>query len=367
MSELDKIQDFIKQQFANTNSKIETIQTTLDQKISEIRTDVSEHNDRINKLEIYAATDSHRIDSLSYQLEILKQDRLRNNLRLTGLPPPAFDNIRDTIMKTFGALDLNLLPSDFIAYADRNKSSIILAFHNYAHKRYFIDELRKRNGLLIEEILQIQSDSKLFCNDQLSPYFAKIFQMAWQAKKSNQLYSASSVGGRIKVRKTETSTLISIESEAHLCEIIDNIDTTAPVETSTNNENESPHSTPLNILKPDQIVQQPIHNETVTNSNIHRQMQNNSSTSQPIQSHTRFSAPSNEHRNTHRTQQYQQMRQKQYHHNDQPKYKQSYQQQDKRRQIDLSPNQYSHNKHSKLPLNRPQSSRNYSSRRNEYY
>lgn len=132
MSEFEKMQDIIKHEFANTNSKIETIQSTLDQKINDIHSEVGVHNERIKKLEDYAATDSHRIDALSYQIETLKQDRLRNNLRLTGLPPPAFENTRDTIMKIVTVLQLDLLPSDFIAYNDRNKSFRFSQIHKYS-------------------------------------------------------------------------------------------------------------------------------------------------------------------------------------------------------------------------------------------
>lgn len=368
MSEFEKMQDIIKHEFANTNSKIETIQSTLDQKINDIHSEVGVHNERIKILENYAATDSHRIDTISYQLETLKQDRLRNNLRLTGLPPPAFENTRDTIMKIVTVLQLDLLPSDFIAYNDRNKSSIILAFDKYAHKRYFMETLRSRNGVMVEEILQVQSNSQLFCNDQLTPFFANLFQKAWQAKKNKQLYSASSMGGRVKVRKTENSNFVIIESEQHLIDIIENIDNSAPAETSSNNINESPSSLPSNRVKP--VINSNPLPKTVTELGSTKLSKCSTYTidqdRQPIQRINKFAAPSNEYRDTIRNQQWQQMRQKQNqnHHNEQPRNGQRYKQQDRRRQIDLSPNQYSHynNKPTQSYRN---NSRNYSSHRYE--
>lgn len=371
MTELATLQSTIKQEFAFTNAKIETIQTTLDEKISNIRSDLNEHGERIKQLESYAAKDSHRIDSISNQLEILKQDRLRNNLRLTGLPPTAYDNITDTIMKIVNALQLDLLPSDFIAYTDRNHSSVILAFDNYAHKRYFMDTMRKRNELLVEEVLQVQSNSKIFCNDQLTPYFASLFQKAWQAKKNNQLYAASSLGGRIKVRKTEASNFILVQSEAHLSEIIENIDSCAPAEISTNKLNESPNSMPAIQTKPDTNAQPKNTHEPAHTTNAHYTLPSIGRDRQFNQRHTKVAAPSNDHRNTNRTHQWQQMRYNQNQYNNQTGNSQRYRQQDRRREIELSPNQYrpTNNKSSNIPsLPYRNNNRNYQSRRyDEYY
>lgn len=198
-ADLDQKQSIIKDEFANTNSKIESVNKI----ISEIKSDVDGHGARISQLESYTTADNHRFDAISLQIEILKQDRLRNNLRLTGLPPVAFDNTINTVMKIIDVLKLELLPSDFVAYSDRNQASIILTFDHQAHKRLFMSALRQRNELLVEEIFtSIRSNSKIYCIDQLTPYFASLFQKAWDAKKQKLIYSASSLGDRIKIRKT---------------------------------------------------------------------------------------------------------------------------------------------------------------------
>lgn len=140
----DDIIATLENQFAKTNAKIETVQTTLDEQIGGIKNDLDSHGARITQLEAYTATDARRINQIEIQLEILRQDRLRNNLRLTGLPLEACDNPAQTTMKIVETLHIQLLPSDFVAYSDRNKSSIILQFDNYAHKRYFMDAMRKK-------------------------------------------------------------------------------------------------------------------------------------------------------------------------------------------------------------------------------
>lgn len=333
MSELDAIRNILKEELANTNTKLQSIQSTIDGKITGVINDVEAQKERISKLESYSASDNRRIETIAIQLEVLKQDRLRNNIRLTGLPPHAFEHAIKTTNKIMEVLRLDLLPSDYFAYADRNKSSIIIQFDNYAHKRYFMDTLRARNELLVEEILpSIQSNSKLYCNDQLTPYFANIFQKAWTAKKNKQLHSASSLGGRIKVRKTVNSMYQLIESETQLIDIID-ID--APAEVLPDNANGSPNSSSSNQEKTESNEEQKKQVDLTRNPFTH-----STTASTDYRRNTHRTAPLADRRNANQTQQWQRMRSKLNHHHEQSRNGQRSRQQDLGRQIELSPNKY---------------------------
>lgn len=321
----------IKKQFTNTNANIKTLQDTINGQIKTIRDDVTDHNSRITKLEGYAATDGRQIENISHQLELLKQDRLRNNLRLTGLPPLAFDNIQDTIVKILNILKISLLPSDFVAYSDRNRTSIILSFGNYTHKRYFMDTLRKKDALLVEEVLQVESNARIFCNDQLTPYFASLFQTAWQAKKTNKIHAASSLGGRIRIRKTNTSEFILIQSPSQLDDIIESGHSDTVVEIANQISNESPSSASIDRSKPE-------HNSALSSqrnptSYSNRAHQHNHNLPKAYKTTTNRN-------NTHRSNPWVQRRSIHTAYNDQDRINQRYKQQDIGRRIDLSPNQY---------------------------
>lgn len=179
--------NLIEAKFAETNKNIELIKSDIQNDIANIHEKAEKNSNRINKIESEICTINNNItqlDEMRLNIELLKQDRLRNNLRLTGLPPIAFENTNNTIMHIEAVLKLGLIPSDFIAYADRHGSSLILSFGNYAHKRLFTNELQRRKGLLVEEVFPtVKSNSAIYANDQLTPYFAKLFQSAWQAKK----------------------------------------------------------------------------------------------------------------------------------------------------------------------------------------
>lgn len=223
MSEMEKITNLIEKNFGETNKKLESLQSTLENDIATIRTDLGQHNDRITTIEqdIRAIQESSRFNEIEIQIEMLKQDRLRNNIRLTGLPPIAFDNPTETVIAIDGILHLSLMPSDFTVYADKHKSSLMISFANYSHKRSFMSSLQQRKSLLAEEVFpSIQSNANIFANDQLTPYFAKLFQAAWQAKKEGRIHSASSLGGRIKVKRNETSAAITIETHQQLTDML---------------------------------------------------------------------------------------------------------------------------------------------------
>lgn len=176
----------IESKFAETNQNIASLQTALRDDVTTINTKLDSHHSRIEKIEdeLRTTVNNTTLEEIQLQLEQLKQDRLRNNLRLTGLPPIAFDDPVETIMRIDSLLEIGLLPSDFSVYADRNKSSLIVSFGNYAHKRIVINQLQHRKSLLAEELFPaISSNSNIYANDQLTPYFAKLFQAAWQAKK----------------------------------------------------------------------------------------------------------------------------------------------------------------------------------------
>lgn len=133
--------------------------------------------------ELQSIKETSQIDEIKLQIESLKQNRPRNNIRLTGLPPIAFDNPIDTVFSIDNILNSGLIPSDFTVYADRNKSSLIISFANYSHKRTFMSALQQRKSLLAEEVFSAtESSSNTYFNDQLTPYFANLFQSAWRSK-----------------------------------------------------------------------------------------------------------------------------------------------------------------------------------------
>lgn len=247
-AQLEKLQENLLAAIASTtakidttNTKIETLQTTLNNEIDSIRSELSDHTNRLDKVEneIKSTNITEKFEEMSLQIELLKQDRLRNNLRITGLPETAYDDPDDALLRIAHVLQIDLIPSDYTVYVDRHKSSIIVLFASHTYKRSMINAMKNKQSLFVEELYNMPSNTRIFMNDQLSPYFAKLFQLAWQAKKDVTLYSASSAGGRIRIKKFENSRPVTIEKTDQLQEVIAITD---QMDVETQNDERPQHS-----------------------------------------------------------------------------------------------------------------------------
>lgn len=114
----------IRTDIEKTNGKIDSIQKT-------IKTDIGQIQSRIEKVEneIYSKASVDTVAELSLQIEHLKQDRLRNNIRVTGLPQNAFNDPDDAILRIDSILKTDLIPSDWTVHADRFKSFVRKPHH----------------------------------------------------------------------------------------------------------------------------------------------------------------------------------------------------------------------------------------------
>lgn len=302
-----------------TNEKIENVQKSIPGEIQRIDDTLNTHNVRLNTIENKLTDNSteQQIQSLQFQLERIKQAHISNNIRFTGLPHEILASPINAFIKIAETLNVNLLPSDFMAHSDRNKSSLIVHFCNQMYKRQILDALRTRKVLLVEEVFpDTISNAKIYANDQLTPYFANLFQIAWNAKRNGQLYSASSAGGHIKVKKVENGPPITIENENQLRSIIDSTDDNAPTRahddgenaseaksnnekpaTDTRNENEKQsHNNSNNNNKS---------NSFSNNNNRHRGNNNNNYNDKFAQYTSRLNHHGNQHNNNKRQQQQQ--------------------------------------------------------------
>lgn len=164
-----------------------------------------------------------RIARLEAAIESNKQERLKNNIRISGLMATNEMQPMEVASKVFSALKLNINNSAFHAYSTRGKAFIIIAFHTFTTKMMVISAMRKKKSLLCEEIFPGQaSNGRVFINDHLSDHNANLLNVAWRAKKEGKLFFVSSNGGKIRVKKHEADTECTfITSEYQLLSIIE--------------------------------------------------------------------------------------------------------------------------------------------------
>lgn len=172
----------------------------------------------------------------------------------------------------------------------------------------------------------------------INPYFSQLFRGAWEAKNAKQIHSASSLGGRVKIRTKQNGNLITVESIEHLNEIIS---ANTSMKTSTDHNNGSP--------RPDQQQQQNLNSQIsqanppiANNSSISTEPPQNNRNSVAQQSTIKFNSrhPPPHTTAPNRENQWSQLRNKTNHrhqHHSRPNYRNQHQ--DNRRAISASPNQ----------------------------
>lgn len=145
------------------------------------------------------------IEILEANIEVLKQEQLKNNICISGVPSNKFANDANTnniVLTIANALGLEYNHSQSSSYAVANNKFIIAHFFNLKHKQALLNKIRIKKSLMVEEVFgtNSNSNSQIYLNDHLTPYFNKLYLVARNAKKDGKLASASSYGGKIRAR-----------------------------------------------------------------------------------------------------------------------------------------------------------------------
>lgn len=181
---------------------------------------------------------TYKLSELEKNIECLKQDKLKNNIKIAGLPDMDFEP-KTLIYSLFNLLDMELLDDEFNAYHTRNGNFVIVQFDSHKIKSQLFKKIIERRSIMTEELFDgIESNSQIYVSDHLTPYFAKLHQLARSAKKDGKLFQVSSRGGKIRVKKSEREFHKFIFSEYELNEILnEETNTNTGMNTSTHTNN----------------------------------------------------------------------------------------------------------------------------------
>lgn len=249
----------------DVNDKLREHKEPTDNKINELSNDISDIN---------GCNDDRddRITRLEAAIETNKQERLRNNIRISGITSTNNLEPAEIALKVFSALKLSFNNNDYHAYSTKGRAFIIVAFHAFSKKMLVISAMRKKKSLLCEEVFpEAVSNGRIFINDHLSDFNANLLNIAWRAKKEGKLFFVSSNGGKIRVKKQEgDADTVFIMSEGQLLSLIDQ-----PTDNSSSNQHIAISETPSTSG----IIKQQIRPTHSNNVSKRRQNFNTSSSS----------------------------------------------------------------------------------------
>lgn len=213
--------DGLKTQITNfTNEEIVKLRNT----VSEVESKASVHQDQISLLQA--------------NVEILKQDHLKNNVSIAGIPVDLVDNSNcaEIIINIAAKIGVELSNHQFTAHTVANRRFVIVQFYDLKYKQMIINQLRMGKKLIVKEVFANASmnNAQIFVNDHLTPYFNKLYMMARNAKKEGKLHTVSSYNGKIKVRKHSDDLPILITNESQL-QLLINMEASDIVDLSSDN------------------------------------------------------------------------------------------------------------------------------------
>lgn len=180
---------------------------------------------RVFSIENQQQKNTDNIQMLITGLEQMKQEQLKNNVCISGVPVSVVNKDKNTsqvIIAIAKSLGIDLNASQFSSYPVADNKFIIVRFYNLKHKQTLLNKIRIKKSLMVEEVFRrIKSNSQIYLNDHLTPYFNNLYLIARKAKKEGKLASASSYGGKIRARKLANDMPIVITCEQQLQLLID--------------------------------------------------------------------------------------------------------------------------------------------------
>lgn len=201
-----------------TKNCIDVLKTQMVTHTEETASKITKITERVDHIDSCSTQNAERIDQLEASIEILKQDQLRNNICISGIPSDTIDNIgtTDIVIAIAKTLGVEFARNNFTSYPVAGNKFIIVNMYNLRNKQSLLNKIRIKKSLMIEEVFKsTKSNSQVYLNDHLTPYFNRLFLIARKAKKDGLLASATSYGGKIRARKSidEPPTVITTEKQ----------------------------------------------------------------------------------------------------------------------------------------------------------
>lgn len=202
----------------STKEDINDIKTRIDEYKADTIEKFNQIDQKVNVVSSITNENADNIELLQIKVEELKQDQLKSNICVSGVPTNLIqnDNTADLIIAIAKKLDVDINQNQFTSYSCASNKFIIISFFMLKHKQLLLRKIRVKKSLMVEEVFGVQSNSQIYLNDHLTPYFNHR-----RAKKDGKLASASSFNGRIKARKNGNDAPMLITCERQLLSLID--------------------------------------------------------------------------------------------------------------------------------------------------
>lgn len=234
----------IKSDTSNTNSTLNEYMKSTDAKLDGMNKSIGNNSKQIATLTNKVNSCQKIVNEVNFTNEIHKQQALKNNISLYGIPFTDNENLMDIVAAVHVFFGIEFQPIS-ISSCYRVKNSvnlIIVKFKNHDDKDKLMKAKLVKSMKLSDISENITEDSNIYINNHTSPYFGKLLYHARQAVKQGKLHSAWVSSNGFLVKQTESSSPTGIRTIDQLNDFLIKI---KPNDTNKRNRNTSSPSDEL--------------------------------------------------------------------------------------------------------------------------
>lgn len=178
--------------------------------------------------------------------ELQKQQQLRNNLSIMGIPPLRDEFVSSTVMKILNALGCNPVNEDLVtAYRTNGKNSSIIIKLSSFEKKIDILNARAKKTIRVKDIANVEpslAENIIFVNLHVTPFFGKLLQEGRKLVKEKRFFSCWLASSGACVKLVENGNPVNFRSSEELQRIVDGNQKT--VQKSNGKRNIPDHNSP---------------------------------------------------------------------------------------------------------------------------
>lgn len=222
---------------------LKEFKTSQDKQTAEFKVILKELKEENNNLKVTVkklTSQNNQLNSevsrLSFGLNNLFQDKLSNNLIVSGVPSTDGENLEKVMIELAKVLKINLIPADFtvkriLSKVNNKFSNLLVEFANVKYKTALLQQRKKIS--LVPSKLGFSSEDKreIFFFHHLTGQNQKLLAESRKLKNNYSFKFVWFQNNQILARKVEKSKIISIRSIADLDSIIQSIEAEPKKET----------------------------------------------------------------------------------------------------------------------------------------
>lgn len=198
-----------------TKNDLATFSSTFGVQLDSINSELTAHNDRFIKLEEkildfeskVVTSDAienrlskfeDKMESATYDKELTKQQQLKNNISIFGIPSNENEDVKSITLKTFEAFGCNFKDDDITSvYRSSSRStktksnSIIVKFNDFDKKLEALNS-KTKTPVVLNDVITCESqhqNTPIFLNNHVTPFFGRLLAAGRQATKEKRIHS----------------------------------------------------------------------------------------------------------------------------------------------------------------------------------